>query len=141
MDKKWKEALRFAVTGGACFLIELICLILLRDKAGLDTLIAAPIAFLISVAVNYLICVRWVFPGAADSGPVKAAFLLTSLLGLALNEGLMYLFRVLWGEDWTVIRLFSFTVSAYMLNKALSTLIVMVFNYFAKRRILRGKKA
>ena len=41
------EVIRFCITGGVCFLIELAALILLRDKAGLDTLIATPIAFLI----------------------------------------------------------------------------------------------
>ena len=58
------EVIRFVITGGVCFLIELAALILLRDTAGLDTLIATPIAFLISVIVNYLMCVRWVFDGA-----------------------------------------------------------------------------
>ena len=38
------EVIRFAITGGVCFLIELAALVLLRDKVGLDTLIATPIA-------------------------------------------------------------------------------------------------
>jgi len=134
-----KEALRFVLTGGACFLLEFVCLVLLRDKLGLDTLIAVPIAFLISVILNYVLCVIWVFKGAKDQGgAAKLAFLVTSVMGLFLNEGLMYLFRVLLGEDQTVFTLLGFTVTMYMVNKALSTLIVMIWNYFTKRAVLKS---
>ena len=135
------ETLRFAVTGGVCFLVELVCLILLRDGCGLDTLIATPIAFLISVAVNYLLCVVWVFKGARDQGAAaKAGFLITSVMGLLLNEGLMLLFRKLFGEDHILLTVFGFTLTMYMLNKAMATLLVMVWNYFTKRAILQRKK-
>ena len=58
-------------------------------------------------------------------------------MGLLLNEGLMLLFRVLFGEDQAVVTVFSFTVTMYMVNKVLATLLVMVWNYFTKRYILR----
>lgn len=135
------ETLRFVVTGGVCFLVELVCLILLRDGCGLDTLIATPIAFLISVAVNYLLCVVWVFKGARDQGAAaKAGFLITSVMGLLLNEGLMLLFRKLFGEDHILLTVFGFTLTMYMLNKAMATLLVMIWNYFTKRAILQRKK-
>ena len=134
------EALRFIVTGGVCFAVEFVCLVLLRDRAGLDTLIATPIAFLISVALNYLLCVKWVFRGVgAQKRSAQAGFLLTSVMGLLLNEGLMLLFRVLFGEDQPIFTLPGFTVTMYMVNKALATLLVMVWNYFTKRYILRKK--
>ena len=141
MEKKenrvW-EMLRFAISGGVCFLIELAALMLLRDRCGLDTLIATPIAFLISVVVNYLLCVRWVFHGAAEQkNAVKMGFLITSVAGLLLNEGLMYLFRLILGEDAVVLTVFSYAVKMVMINKALATLIVMIWNYFTKRLILR----
>ena len=138
MNDKIKETLRFVITGGFCFLVEFVCLVLLRDTVGLDTLIATPIAFLISVAVNYLLCVRWVFTGAKDQDAAgKAGFLITSVMGLLLNELLMLLFRVIFGEDAVIFSVFSFTVTMYMVNKALATLIVMVWNYFTKRAILQ----
>lgn len=132
------EALRFALTGGVCFLVEFAALVLLRDTCGLDTLAAVPIAFLISVALNYLLCVHWVFRGAQDQGrAARAGFLITSVMGLLLNEGLMYLFRVLLGEDQQLFTLLGFSVTMYMANKVLSTLIVMVWNYFTKKAILQ----
>ena len=134
-----RETLRFVITGGVCFAVEFVCLVLLRDACGLDTLIATPIAFLISVAVNYLMCVRWVFTGAKEqNAAAKAGFLITSALGLLLNELFMLLFRWLLGEDTVLLTVSGFSVTMYMLNKALSTLLVMIWNFFTKRAILRG---
>ncbi len=134
------EVIRFAVAGGVGFLIEMVALILLRDKAGLDTLIAVPIAFLISVIVNYILCVRWVFEGAGEQGNAQRfGFLVTSAVGLGLNELLMLLFRVMFGEDGVVMTLFGFTVTMYMVNKVLATVIVMIWNYFTKKWILNRK--
>ena len=133
-----KEIIRFAVSGGVCFLIEFALLVLLRDTCGLDTLAATPT---VSVIVNYLFCVKWVFPDAGKQGnKARVAFFITSIMGLFLNEGLMWLFRVLFGEDTVVLTAFSFTVTMYMVNKVLATLIVMVWNYITKRYILKKLK-
>ncbi len=133
------EVIRFAVTGGVCFLIELAVLWFLHDKLGLDTLIATPVAFLVSVAFNYLLCVIWVFKGAQDGGlAAKVGFAVTSGIGLLLNELLMWLFRLAFGEEQTVLTVFGFAVTMYMINKALATLLVMIWNYFTKRAILQS---
>ena len=132
------EGLRFVITGGVCFLIEFAALVLLRDTCGLDTLAAVPIAFLISVVFNYLLCVKWVFPGAGEQDrAAKTGFLVTSVMGLLLNELLMYVFRAVFGEDGAVLTLPGFTVTMYMVNKVIATIIVMVWNYVTKRAILK----
>lgn len=138
---RMKEVIRFVITGGVCFLIEFAALVALRDGAGLDTLIATPIAFLISVIVNYLMCVGWVFDGAGKQGSAqRAGFLVTSAVGLGLNELLMLLFRAIFGEDTPVLTVFGFTVTMYMVNKVMATVIVMVWNYFTKKWILNRQK-
>ena len=144
-DNRAAEGLRFIVTGGLCFLIEFLALVLLRDVLGLDTLAAVPIAFSVSVVVNYLLCVAWVFRGAGQQGrAAKICFAITSVTGLLLNEGLMLLFRVILGEDQQVATVFGFAVTMYMVNKVLSTGLVMIWNYFTKRAVLLhgfGKKS
>ena len=131
------EVIRFLIAGGAAFAVELAALILLKEKLGLDTLVATPIAFILSVIVNYLICVFWVFDGAREQNrKSQAAFFLTSAVGLLLNELLMFLFRVAWGEETVLFTVFSFAVSLYVLNKILATALVMIWNYFTKRYIL-----
>ena len=91
------EVIRFVVTGGVCFLIEQAVLSLLKEIFGLDVNIGTPIAFLVSVVANYLLCVKWVFPGADGSGgKTKAGFVLTSGIGFFLNWGITF------GEPYTV---------------------------------------
>ena len=143
------EIFRFAVTGGGCFLVELAALILLRDallvgalgvEGRVATMIATPVAFLISVAVNYLLCLVWVFQGSKKTGAAaKAGFLATSLVGLLLNSLLMAIFGAIFGEDAVLLTLMDRKLTMYMVNKAMATLFVMVWNYFAKRAVLRAK--
>ena len=131
------EVIRFALTGGVCFVVELAILILLKGRFGVDTLIATPIAFLISVILNYLLCVVWVFRGAKNQGAgAKAGFLITSVIGLGLNELLMLVFRLTLGEDAVIMMFRGKEVNMYVLNKCLATLIVMIWNYFSKRAVL-----
>ena len=138
-ESRLGEVVRFALTGGICFLVEFAALVLLKEGLGLDTLIATPIAFALSVVVNYALCMRWVFRGARDGGAAaKAGFAVTSIMGLVLNEGLMLLFRVMLGEDAVLLTLLGYPVTMYMLNKALSTLLVMVWNYFTKKAVLQS---
>lgn len=119
------ELFRFAFTGGVCFLVEFLCLTLLVELVHLPVLIATAIAFLISVAVNYVLCVKWVFTGAKNGGAgVKATFLLTSGMGFVLNEVLMWLLNIVLGVH-------------YMIAKVISTLLVMIWNYFTKRMVLK----
>lgn len=137
--KRISEMIRFALTGGICFLVEFVCLVALKEELGLDTLIATPIAFLISVAVNYLMCVKWVWPDAKDKGnTARLGFLITSVIGLFLNEGLMLLFRIAFGEEQVLISIAGYGVSMYMVNKVAATLLVMIWNYFTKKAILKS---
>ena len=138
---RFGEIIRFAVTGGVCFVIEFLLLKLLRDGCGMHTLVAETIAFLTSTAVNFLLCLRWVFSGAEEKGPAqKIAFLITSVIGLGLNLLLMALFGRLFGEDRVIFVLFGFGFKMYMLSKVIATVIVMIWNYFTKRYILVAAK-
>ena len=128
MSNRLKELIRFAFTGGVCFVVEFLCLTLLVELVHIPVLIATAIAFLISVAVNYALCVKWVFVGAKDGGAaVRTAFLITSGMGFGLNELLMWLFT-------------SALSIHYMIAKGASTLLVMIWNYFTKRYVLQRSK-
>jgi putative flippase GtrA len=91
------------------------------------------------VAFNYLLCVRWVFP-RSQTGSRKAqiGFLITSVMGLVLNTVLMWLLTVLFGEDAVLLTVMGFSLQVYLVNKAVATLLVMVWNYFTKRLVLKG---
>ena len=122
------ELIRFGVTGGVCFLVEFTALTALVEIIHMPVLWATALAFLISVVVNYALCVKWVFTGAkGGSGRVQMQFLVTSGMGLGLNELLMWLMNIRLGVQ-------------YQVAKVIATLIVMIWNYVTKRLVLRGGK-
>lgn len=138
MNKQLREIIRFGLTGGVCFLIEYAALLLLKEALHLPVVAATPIAFLISVFFNYLLCVRWVFDGAKDrSRTAQLGFVVTSVMGLFLNWGIMWGLTALFGEDAPLFTLFGVQIKVYMLNKVIATLLVMIWNYFTKRHVLK----
>ena len=137
-----QEILRFVITGGVSFVVEFILLVVLRDTAGLPTLLANAIAFTVSVIVNYFLCLLWVFQGAQGGSRGKqAVFFLTSLIGLALNELIMFVLGAVLGENTVLFSFAGRAVSMYMVNKVIATLLVMVWNYFSKRAVLTHSKS
>ena len=139
MTDRLKEILKFAFTGGVCFVIEYAALVLLKELLHIPVVAATPIAFLISVVFNYLLCVRWVFDGAKDgSKKAQIGFAATSVMGLFLNWLIMWALTALLGEDAGLLTIFGFSVKVYMINKVIATGLVMVWNYFTKRWLLKG---
>ena len=139
MSNRLKEVIKFAFTGGVCFLIEYAALIALKEWLHLSAVAATPIAFLISVVFNYLLCVKWVFSGAKEgSRKAQIGFAVTSVMGLFLNWAIMWALTALLGEDAVLLSLFGVELKVYMLNKVIATGLVMVWNYFTKRWLLKG---
>ena len=139
MNKRLTEIIRFVFTGGVCFLIEQAALTALVEWLHMGAVIATPIAFLISVAVNYVLCVKWVFPAAKDgSRRAQLGFLITSGVGFFLNWFLMWALTALFGEEAVLLTVLGFSLKVYMVNKTVATLLVMVWNYFTKRHVLKG---
>ena len=141
MSNRLKEIVKFVFTGGVCFLIEYAALIVLKEWLHLSAVAATPIAFLISVVFNYLLCVRWVFDGAKEGNrKAQLGFALTSVMGLFLNWAIMWALTAAFGEDAVLLSVFGMDVKVYMLNKVIATALVMVWNYFTKRWLLKGNK-
>ena len=141
MKNRLNEVIKFVLTGGVCFLIEYAALIALKEWLHLPVVAATPIAFLISVVFNYLLCVRWVFSGAKEgSKKAQIGFAGTSVMGLFLNWAIMWALTALFGEDAVLLTIFSMEIKVYMLNKIIATGLVMVWNYFTKRWLLKGNE-
>ena len=139
MNNRIKEILRFILTGGVCTVIEYAALYALKTWLKWDVLIATPIAFLVSVFFNYLLCVKWVFSGAKEgSRAAQLGFVITSGMGFFLNWGIMWALTALFGEDAVLLTILGFTLQVWMVNKVIATGLVMVWNYFTKRWLLKG---
>ena len=122
MDRFW-EVFRFLAVGGGCFLLEYGLLFSLTEYGGLDPLVSAPIAFTISLVVNYILCVYVVFHVKRQGTTQMVLFIVTSLMGLGLNQLVM----------WFCIDILAIW---YMFAKIVASAIVMIWNYFTKRFIL-----
>ena len=138
MTDRLKEIIKFAFTGGVCFVIEYATLVLLKEWLHIPVVAATPIAFIVSVIFNYLLCVKWVFSGTKESSKkAQLGFLITSVMGLLLNWLIMWALTALFGEDALLFALFGMEIKVYMLNKVIATGPVMMWNYFTKRYVLR----
>ncbi len=120
------EILRFAIVGGASFLVDYALLYICTEWLGIHYLYSAAISFTVSVVVNYWLCVIFVFTGAGkQTGRQAALFIGSSIVGLGINQVCMWLFVEKFGLH-------------YMLAKIGATFIVMFWNYVMKRKAVRG---
>ena len=120
--------IRFLVAGGGCLLLELACLYVLTEWAGLHYLYSSALAFVISLLVNYWLCRAWVFADGSKKQSLKALSLFfgSSVAGLGINQLCMYTFVDMLGIY-------------YMAAKLLAAVIVTIWNFVLKRYALRMK--
>ena len=118
------EIIKFGFTGGVCFLIDYGIMVLLTDVFGVHYLVSSGISFTVSVVINYMMCVQWVFKSdKKQSRKAVLIFVGSSIVGLFLNQIFMWLFVDLIRVD-------------YKISKIIATILVMIWNYFAKRKAI-----
>lgn len=122
MDKLLKQIFRFGITGGLSFVLDYGIMILLTEIVSINYLISSTISFSISVIFNYLLSIFWVFNVNKNRSQRKTfvLFLIFSIIGLLINDGLM----------WICVEIFCIY---YMISKILSTVVVMIFNFITRK--------
>ena len=125
MKKLITQIVKFGGVGILCFAIDFGVLFVLTEGFGCYYLLSAGISFTVSVIVNYIMSVKYVF----DINPKYSKsrnfimFVIFSVIGLILTEVIMQL-----GAD--VIKW------NYMIVKVGATAIVMVFNFVTRKIFL-----
>ncbi|MCL2342471.1 MAG: GtrA family protein [Firmicutes bacterium] len=125
-DSTRVQFFRYIFVGGIAFVVDYSVLLLLNKKFGLYYQYASLISFTVSFIVNYFLSMRFVFNRAGDHKDL-IAFLITGLIGLALNQVLLLLFTDGLRVDIAI-------------GKPIVTVIVFIFN-FAGRRLWIYRKA
>lgn len=120
-----KQIIRFGVVGVISFLVDYGILYVLTEKANIYYLLSAGISFTVSVVINYLLSMSWVFKSNKKRGKKEEfiIFIVLSLGGLLLNQVMMYVF-----VDYMNVY--------YLLAKIVATAIVMIYNFTSRKLIL-----
>lgn len=123
MKKLINQILKFGVVGGIAFVIDYGILFLLAKVIGLNELLSAAISFIVSLTFNYFLSTKWVFDAKKQTPKEVIIFVLLSVVGLGINEVLIYLGTKKLGIDVMIVKLFA-------------TAIVMVYNFITRKLII-----
>ena len=128
-DNIFLQFFRFIFVGGTAFLVDFFIYFSLVNFLNVNYLISAAIAFFISVIVNYYLSTSWVFnQSQIENRAIEFnLFLAISFVGLIFTEILLYIFTDLWSVN-------------YLLSKILASIIVLFWNFSARRVMFYGKK-
>lgn len=129
MRKLISQIFRFGIVGVVCTIIDFGVMIFLKEIVDVHYLFASGISFAVSVVINYLLSMRFVFRGKKDSSKVKEfiIFVVLSIIGLGINQVIMWI-----SVDGIGI--------SYVLSKVGATGIVMVYNFITKKIFLEEKR-
>lgn len=141
MKKLIEQLVKFGLVGVLCTIIDFgvytVC-----NLIGIPYLISGFAGFTISVIVNYVLSMKYVFERRDDMSKQRefVIFVILSIVGLVLNEILLYIgIDGIYMHNVQLQTLFSET-AAQLLVKLGATAIVMIYN-FVSRKILLEKKS
>ena len=106
--------------------IDFGIMIFLTEVFGVDPVISSGISFCTSTVFNYLASMRFVFKHREDLSKRREfiIFVVLSLIGLGINQLIMWGGTTVLGEGW------------YVLVKVVATGLVMLWNFFSRKHWL-----
>lgn len=116
-----KQIVKFGFTGGISFTLDYSVLVFLTEILGLNYLVSNCLSFIISVIVNYILSMKFVFKSVNNNKVFDfIIFIVLSIIGLGLNSLIMFICT-----DYIGIY--------YMISKIGATGVVMVFNFISRK--------
>jgi putative flippase GtrA len=124
-DTLGAQAARYLVVGGVAFVVDYALLVLLTELAGVNYLASAVFAFVAGLAVNYVLCTKFVFAGRtlSNRGVEFAVFAAIGVVGLGLTELILWCGEEVVGLD-------------YRLAKFVAVAVVLAWNFGVRRAVL-----
>ncbi len=125
MQKLIQQFMKFGVVGVLAFFIDFGTMTFFTEVFGVPYLVSTTIGFIVAVVFNYFASMRFVFSHKEGMSRRREfiIFVVLSVIGLGLNDVLMYA-----GVD-----LAHFD---YRLVKILATAVVMVYNFVTRKLLL-----
>ena len=130
MRKLIEQMIKFGFVGFLCFFIDYGIMVLLTEVAGIVYLVSSACSFTVSVIVNYILSVTFVFETDKEKSRIKEfiVFVFLSIIGLGINQLCM----------WFGVELLHIS---YLIVKIGATAVVMVYNFISRKLIIEKKGA
>jgi putative flippase GtrA len=125
MQKLIQQFAKFGVVGVVSFLIDYGTMFVLTEFAGVNYLASATVGFVVSVVFNYLASMRYVFRHREDMSRRRefVVFVVLSVIGLGINDLMMWLGQGVLGISYLIVKLFA-------------TFVVMIWNFVTRKKFL-----
>ncbi len=116
------QLFRYTFVGGFAFIVDFSLLFILTELMGIHYLISAAIALTAGLIINYFLSILWVFDKRkmVNKSVEFTLFAVIGIVGLGLNELFIWVFT-------------EFAGLYYLLSKIISTAIVYLWNFFARK--------
>ncbi len=133
---------KFGIVGASGMVVDVGVLYLMRNVAGLPDLWANTISFTAAATSNYFLNRIWTFRSHEKQVGVEyAKFLLVSVIGLGINNGVLLLSSLLWPELYNgTISLLGKNIEVFYLFKLLAIAITTLWNFFGNMLFTFRKK-
>lgn len=128
-DKLWVQIIRYLISGGLAFVADTGLLYLLTDLVGFHYLLSTTLSFIVGLIITYLFSIIWVFDNRSMKSKYAefTVFVMIGVVGLLLTNAFMWLFTDKIGTH-------------YLLSKIITTVLVFVWNFIAKKSLLFRSK-
>lgn len=122
------QLIKFAIVGVIAAVVDVGVLVGLKELLSVDVLFASAVSFSVSVTVNYLLSMTFVFKSKKQSKFKEfVVFVLLSVGGLCLNQLILWI-----GVNFTSVY--------YLVVKFLAMIIVPVYNFVTRKMFLESKE-
>ena len=122
------QLIKFAIVGVIAAVVDVGVLVGLKELLSVDVLFASAVSFSVSVTVNYLLSMTFVFKSKKQSKLKEfVVFVLLSVGGLCLNQLILWI-----GVNFTSVY--------YLVVKFLAMIIVPVYNFVTRKMFLESKE-
>lgn len=125
VKKLFLQFCKFGLVGTLCFGIDYGLMLFLTEIARMEYFASSAVSFVVSVVVNYILSMRYVFEGREGMRKVTEVliFVALSVVGLVLNQMIM----------WIAVEFFHIF---YALAKIFATLMVTTYNFISRKMFL-----
>lgn len=122
------QLIKFGFVGVIAAFVDVGVLVTLKEVLHIDVLVASAVSFCISVTVNYILSMSFVFKSKKQSKFYEfIIFVFLSIGGLCLNQLII----------WIGVK---FTSIYYLIVKLLAMVVVPIYNFITRKMFLESKE-